>query len=131
MQDLMNRIKSKFVIADPQMIAEMELSLTNGLLTKEEKTFPQGCNMLKKFQDLEELQSTLNGFCPVPMQDVYVHGKKIYLSNIFNQLLRHEYLDDLKRVIERHRPAAELVLEQVLLKQEQHLILQIYLTMMN
>ena len=41
LQDLMNRIKSKFVIADPQMIAEMELSLTNGLMSKGEKSFLQ------------------------------------------------------------------------------------------
>ena len=90
----------------PSLIAEMELSLTNGLLTKGEKSFPQGCNMLNKFQDLEEMQSTLKGFCPAPQKDAYVHGKKIYLSKVVNQLLNREYLDDLKRVIERHRPAA-------------------------
>ena len=37
--DLKNRIKLKFVIADAAMIAAMELSLTNGLMTKGEKHF--------------------------------------------------------------------------------------------
>ena len=60
--------------------------------------------MLKKFQDLEELQSKLNGYCPKPQQAAYVHGQTEYLSKIVKNLLNKEYLDDLNRVMERHRP---------------------------
>ena len=80
LEDLKNRIKLKFVIADSAMIAAMETSLTNGMMSKGETQFTKGCNMLKKFQELEELQSTLKGFCPEAMLDGYDYAKQPILQ---------------------------------------------------
>ena len=59
--------------------------------------------MLKKFQELEELQAKLRGFCPPAQLDNYKCGKPIFLAKIHHQLLNPEYLDDVKRVLERQR----------------------------
>ena len=99
LKNLKNRSKGKFVIADSTMISRLELQLTNGCLEKDEISFPQGCNMLHKFQQLEQLQSTLKGFCPENKLDDYAFGRKTYLSKVCYQLLHNEYLDDVKRVV--------------------------------
>ena len=47
----------------------------------------------------------MRGFCPPARRNDYKCGKPIFLAKVHNQLLNPEYLDDVKRVLERQRNA--------------------------